>query len=65
MTASDPDDWEVWSKENPYPNLQALCEEYGSYGRVPEHIWKDYDRRCKAWDLERRDRFRIAFRRAR
>jgi hypothetical protein len=46
-----------WIRENPPPDLQELVVRYGSYVDIPREAWEEWDRKMRAWQQVRRDRW--------
>lgn len=48
--------WDTWVRTHPPPVLEHLLDRYGSWSRIPEHAWEEWDAACQAWEASRRDR---------
>jgi hypothetical protein len=51
-----PLDFLSWLADNPYPDLQELVAEYGSYTQIPAHAWAAYDLAREDWNARRLER---------
>ena len=48
--------FEEWLKTNPAPSLDALVATWGTYDKIPDVIWGDFQRRNEEWEIARLNR---------
>jgi hypothetical protein len=48
--------FEDWLKDHPAPSLGALVAAWGTWDKIPDIIWDDFQRRNEEWEIARLNR---------